>query len=263
MDIHTIDAHTHVQFEQFGDDRDVVIGRALEGGVGIINAGADVRSSLEAVDLAQSVPYGVWATVGIHPDEAAGNISQEDCEQIKMLATKEKIVGIGECGFDFFRDKEKKTKDVQSNLFVWHIKLSHNVSKPLVIHSRSAFDETFEVLQAHRNLLLSDAGIFHFFTGGRDEAKKVLDLGFCFTFGGLVTYNRSFDDVIGFIPQDRILAETDAPFVAPALHRGERNEPLYVQEVVEALASIKGLKKEDMQKILFDNTTRLFKLDRP
>jgi len=255
--------------------QDAVIGRALDAGIGMINAGADEQSSRDAVALSHKYPQGVWATVGHHPSEALihADIAQINAE-IKKLAQDEKVVGIGECGLEYFKldsAHEEEIKKSQKELFEAHIQLAHEVQKPLVIHCREAFADTIEILKMHRGLLLSyaglpakalaSAGILHFFTGTISDACELLKLGFSFTFGGLITFNRSFDEIIKFIPVDKILAETDAPWVAPLSHRGQQNEPLYIPEVVEWLAKIKGVEQKEMEKILLENTKRVFGLE--
>lgn len=256
MKIEIIDAHTHVQFEQYDDDRDEVIKRSLNKGIGMINAGADLESSKKSIDLAYRYP-GLWATVGIHPTEVK---DFDSFDEIEKLASDEKVVGIGECGLDFYREEDRNNLEIQKELFLKHLELSRKVKKPLVIHCRQAFKETLEILKTHKNLLLENAGIFHFFTGGKEEAEKALEFGFSFTFNGLITYNRQFDEIIKFIPLEKILLETDAPFVSPLNHRKERNEPSFVDEVLIALSEIKKLDLEKTKNILLKNTIDLFQL---
>lgn len=277
MDIKIIDAHTHVQFQQYDKDRDGVIKRALESGIGMINAGADLESSEKAVDLTKKYD-GVWATVGIHPTETQthsdngmdkpGFISEDQLSnqrestmrEIEKLAHDNKVVGIGECGLDLYREEDRNNKTMQEELFIKHIELSNKIKKPLVIHCREAFSQTFEILENHKNLLFKKAGIFHFFTGGIEEAEKVLDLGFSFTFGGLITYNRTFDEVMKYIPIENILVETDAPVMSIKSHRKERNEPSYVTEVIDSLSEIYKKDRSELEKIILENTRRIFSL---
>ncbi len=260
MNIHTIDAHTHVNMMETAQ-QGAVIQRALDKEIGIINAGADEVSSLRAVELARAYTQGVWATVGYHPHEA---LKKLDIDLLKNLARDERVVGIGECGLDYFNlDKENgsETKRKQKELFELHISLVHELKKPLVIHCREAFPDVIEILEKHKDILLPEAGILHFFTGTIEDARALLKLGFSFTFGGLVTFNRSFDEILTSIPLERILAETDAPWVAPKSYRGKQNEPSYIPEVVEWLAKIKNVPEEEMGGILLENTKRVFKLD--
>jgi TatD DNase family protein len=255
MNIKIIDAHTHVQFEQYDNDRDGVITRALAAGVGMINAGADLQSSRDAVDLAHKYENGIWATVGIHPTESK---DFDKFGEIEKLAKDNKVVGIGECGLDYFRDKEFEVQREQKEIFKKHIELSNKTKKPLVIHCREAFADVIDILVARKSELLPEPGILHFFTGTIEDAKKLLELNFSFTFGGLITFNRSFDEIIELIPPDKLLVETDAPFVSPKSHRGKRNEPLYVGEVIPIIAVIKRANEETARKQFLENTKRVF-----
>jgi TatD DNase family protein len=255
MELKIIDAHTHVQFEQYDKDRDEVIACSLTAGIGMINAGADLKSSKDAIDLAHKYENGIWATVGIHPTESK---DFDKFGEIEKLAQDKKVVGIGECGLDYFRDKEFEVQRKQKEIFGKHIKLSNKIKKPLVIHCREAFVDIIDILTAHKNEILPEPGILHFFTGTMEDAKKILELNFSFTFGGLITFNRSFDEIIELIPSDKLLVETDAPFVSPKSHRGKRNEPLYVEEVISAIAAIKRTDEEKARKQLLENTKRVF-----
>lgn len=256
-DIKIIDAHTHVQFSQYDKDRDDVVARALAQGVGMINAGADLKSSKDAVDLAHKYENGVWAAVGIHPTEPKDFDKLEEAEK---LAQDNKVVGIGECGLDFFRDKDFEVQKKQKDIFEKHIQLSYDIKKPLIIHCRDAFADTIAILMAHKKDLLTDPGVLHFFTGTINDAKKLLELNFSFTFGGLITFNRSFDDVLGLIPIEKIIAETDAPFVSPKSHRGQRNEPYYIIETISSIALIKNIEENSVRDKILENTKRVFGL---
>lgn len=256
MDI--IDAHTHVQFPQFDEDRDEVITRAKEKGIGMVQIGTDIVTSQKAYELALQ-HNDMWATAGIHPHEAV-DIKVFPLEEMKSLLSQDIVIGVGECGFDFYnmsQEERRSARELQQSLFEEQIALSVAFKKPLVIHTRDAFEETLSVLeeQAQKHSL---RGIAHFFTGGREEAQRFLDLGFYFTFGGLITHNRSFDDVIRFIPKERVLVETDAPYVAPAGQRGKRNEPSYIIETMQALADIYNEPYEKVKERVRSNTKAIF-----
>lgn len=261
--IKIIDSHTHLQFESFDKDRGEVIKRALEHGIGTINAGADIESSKKAVEIAGNFSYGVWATSGIHPTEMTFKNDSElkkSIDDIKNIAKEKSVVAIGECGLDYFHQKEEKQKEIQRALFLEQIKISNELKKPLVVHCREAFPDLLEVLTLNKNLLLKNPGIIHFFTGTLNDAKKLLELNFSFTFGGLITFNRTFDEIIKYISIENILVETDAPFVSPQSHRGQRNEPIYIEETTSSLAQIKDIDEDILKKTLLQNTTKIFSL---
>lgn len=253
-----IDAHTHVQFPDYDKDRSEVIKRCLDNGIGMINAGADLESTQKGIDLANQFDYGIWATAGLHPTDAVKDA--DNFSEIEKLAENSKVVGIGECGFDLYREKGDEVIKIQKELFEKHILLSNKIKKPLVIHSREAFPQTFEALEKNKDLLLKNAGIFHFFTGGIEEAKKAIELGFSFTFGGLITYKNDFDEVVKYIPLENILIETDAPFIPTKSHRKERSEPSFVVEVLNSILSLKNIELKEAEKTILANTKRIFDL---
>ncbi|MDI6717603.1 MAG: TatD family hydrolase [Patescibacteria group bacterium] len=256
-----IDAHIHVQFPQFNKDRDEIIKRAFDNEIWIINAGADYKSSVKAVELSQKYPNGVFATVGRHP--TAKETYDFQYNKFLNLAENKKVVAIGECGLDYYYNPQTNAENIenQKRLFIEHIKLAKEVKKPLMIHCREAFPDLIKILIANYQLLIADRpGIFHFFTGALNDAKKLLEMGFYFTFGGLITFNREFDEIIKHIPMDRILTETDAPYVAPAPYRGQRNEPAYVIEVAKKMAEIKNISFEEIAKITIENAKRIFNI---
>ncbi len=210
-----------------------------------------------------------------------------DYECYKKLALDPKTVAIGECGLDYaafvreqrerlqkrasaealreggLTDDEIETqKRKQVAAFEAQIKLAHEVGKPLMIHCRNAFSDLIKILDANCSLLNTrNPGVIHFFSGTKEDAKKLLDLGFTFTFGGVITFTRDYDEIVEYLPFDRILSETDAPYVAPVPHRGKRNEPAYVIEVVKRLAEIRGVSLERMAGEILKNATRVFKLN--
>lgn len=275
-----IDAHTHAQFAAFDADRDAVIRRALEHGVGMVNVGTNYRTSEAAVRLTREYPEGIYAAVGLHPihtaashhdtsesgeDKKARDFSRggEEFESARYqaLAGDEKVVAIGECGLDYFHVSDREAKEKQKNLFIQHIQLAHEVKKPLMVHCRDAYKDLIDILTTNRQSLVPKRpGIAHFFSGTKEDAKRLLELGFYFTFGGVITFVRDYNEIIRLIPADRILSETDAPYVTPAPYRGKRNEPAYVISVVEQLAAIKRMNKEEMRQQILENTERALRI---
>lgn len=263
-----IDAHTHVNFAAYDSDREEVIKRALGAGVWMVNVGTQQDTSRKAVELAQNYEKGVYAAVGLHPIHTtrAYHDSQElgsgkgfisrgekfDYGYYKKLASDPKVVAIGECGLDYYRlatsDKQRATriKEKQKEVFVKQVELATELKKPLMIHCRSSKnsnDAHFDILGILRNnpLLSRVIAVMHFYVGDLGVTKKLIDIGSYFTFGGVITFTRDYDEVIKYIPLSRILTETDAPYVAPEPHRGKRNEPAYVIETAKKLAEIRRI----------------------
>lgn len=263
------DVHTHTQSPQYDLDRDAVILRALEAEVGMIQIGTDLDMSQKAVELAEKFE-NVYATVGLHPtDNKKENFSFEEYK--KLALSSKKVVAIGECGLDYFRVKGLGDKERQKKIFIKQIELAKDVAKPLMIHCREAFADLIEILEENivttpQSPLLTKErgqggevkGVVHFFSGSVSEAKTLLDLGFCFSFGGVITFARDYDEQIKLIPLEKILLETDAPYVAPIPYRGKRNEPLYVIEIAKKIAEIKGATLEEVAHTTCENTKSIF-----
>jgi len=242
----------------------------------MVNVGNQKGTSQKAVELANKYPSGVYAAVGLHPihtsnayidpEEIEGengfNSRSEyfDYEFYKKLASDEKVVAIGECGLDYYRINGEEEKEKQKAVFLEQLKLAREIKKPIMIHCRKAFDDLIFILNSNPQLLNSSPGIIHFFTGTIDDAKKLLEMGFYFTFGGLITYNRQFDDIIKFIPLEKILLETDAPYVAPEPHRGKRNEPVYMESTAKKMAGIKNTPLEKISEQTTQNAFEIFRI---
>lgn len=283
MNYKLFDVHTHTQFAAYKDDKDAVIRRALDVGVWMVNVGTQKDTSANAVSTAHQYPEGVYATVGLHPihTEQSHHDAQEleifrhsqesqnigfisrgeafDYAYYKKLAEDPKVVGIGECGLDYYR-LDEQTKQKQFAVLEQQIALSSEVQKPLMVHCRNAFADLIDVLNAHRSALTTPPGIIHFFTGTVDDAKKLLDLGFSFSFGGVLTFARDYDDVVRYIPLKYIVLETDAPYITPVPYRGRRNEPAYVIETAKKLAELKATPYEEVARRTFENARNCFGL---
>lgn len=266
------DSHTHVNFKDFDDDRDEVIKRCLDEDVWMINVGTDAEHSKKAVAIAHAYPEGVYAAVGVHPNdgEKAGEFSV-----IEELAKDKKVVAIGETGLDYYRgqgmkNEKLKTKNdnakfelikkKQKELFIKHIRLAQKVNKPLIIHCRDAHDDLLELLKANSYKLTASPGVMHFFTGTKEDAEKYLELGFYLSFSGVLTFTHDYDELVRSVPLERILVETDAPFVAPVPHRGKRNEPSYVKYAAQRIAEIKGLSFEEVAEQTARNARELLRI---
>lgn len=250
------DSHCHLQLPQFDADQAEVIARMQEGGVGGVVIGTDLHTSKQAVALAEKHDF-LWAAVGLHPNDNA----QEEfgAAAYLELAQHQRVVGIGECGLDYFRaggtDEEKLA---QKKRFEAQIELALKVDKPLIIHCRNAHDDMLAILKDFMGHHPTLRVVIHFFTGTGELAQQYLDLGCYLSFPGPITYTDMYDDSIRVAPMDRILAETDSPFAAPVPHRGTRNEPVYVSEVVRKIANLKDVSVEEMAKQIILNSQAIF-----
>jgi TatD DNase family protein len=244
------DSHCHLQYEGITDD---ALARAAEAGVGrIICVGTDAPQSEKAIEVARAHPGIVWATVGLHPHDAIQGV-----EGIVGLLGPPEVVGIGECGLDYHYDHSPR--QVQREAFATQIGLAHQHGLALVIHTREAWDDTFTILRAEG---VPERTVFHCFTGGPTEARLCLDLGASLSFSGIVTFKTAGDvrEAAALAPLDRILVETDAPYLTPVPHRGSPNGPAFVALVGAAVAAAKGLPVEDVEAATWANTAALFGL---
>lgn len=238
----------------------------------MINSGSNSENSEDAVRLAEKYEKGVYATIGIHPSHAGHETTEigedfgtEKFDEDKMteLSLSPKVVGIGECGLEYFREYDVLS---QKELFEKHIFFAHKIDKPIVIHCREAYSDTYDILLSNKSILHKRGGLMHFFSGTLEEAKKFLDLGFYFSFGGALTFPKKpqgadFSTLLKEIPFDKIIFETDAPYVAPVPHRGERNEPVYVIETIKKAAEIRNMSVEEVGTAATFNTCRLFAIE--
>ncbi|MES2059926.1 MAG: TatD family hydrolase [Patescibacteria group bacterium] len=246
-----IDNHAHLNFPEYDADREEVIKRANDARVGIINVGVDLASSKWAVELAEANP-NMWAIIGQHPTDTKEDF---DAGSYRELLKSEKVVAIGECGLDYFHGEEGE-KENQKKLFIQQIELAIEAGKPLMLHIRNAYEDAIEILKKYPDV----KGNVHFFAGSKEIAEGFLNLGFTLSFTGVITFANEYEELLKFIPLDRILSETDCPFVSPVPYRGKRNEPAYVVEVVKKIAEIKGLSIEEVSKQLLANSKKLWNL---
>lgn len=249
-----IDTHSHPQFPQYDPDRDLVLARAAEEGVGIICVGTDWEMSKAAIELSEK-NENMWASVGLHPND---NLAEEyDQEMYREMAAHPKVVAIGEVGLDYYRTTEEHHKKKQRERFEKQIELAVEVGKPLIIHCRDAHDDMAEIL---RNNLprLKSRGVIHSFTGKLSDAQRYVDLGFCVGLNGIITFTRQYDETVMNIPIEKILLETDAPYLTPEPHRGKRNESSFVIFVAEQIARLRGLTPEKVISQTTQNAKQLF-----
>ena len=272
-----IDTHAHLNFEAFEKDYRDVINRAFEADVrGIINVGSNLETSKKANEIAEKYPTGIYAAIGLHPIHV-----KEKFDETKYLklAKHKKVVALGETGLDYYYDKS--SAELQKEIFRKFLKMSHAVSKPVILHSRDAGEDVLSILMEERP---EPRGVMHCFQGGWPYAKVILDMGLYISFTGLITFSKNYGtfEVIQNMPLDRLLIETDCPFMSPAFvdsayvatsakgattagkpepMRGQRNEPAYVIEVAKKIAEIKKISLEKVADQTSKNAIKLFKLE--
>lgn len=282
------DAHCHTNFAAYNEDREEVIMRAKDAGVGMNVVGTQLDTSTAAVALAEKYE-NVYATIGLHPVHTTksyhdvkelGDGGKEftsrgevfDMSAYEALGKNSRVIAVGECGLDYYRSDES-SKEIQKKVFIQQIELANTLQKPLMLHIRpsvasplslramegkNAYEDALEIIKAHAKV----RGDVHFFAGSWNIAKQFLDIGFTLSFTGVLTFTHDYDEVVKNTPLDMLLSETDAPYVTPVPHRGKRNEPAHVQEVVRAIARIRG---EDFEKVsaqIMANAKRVFGLDK-
>lgn len=257
------DSHAHLHFSQFDKDREEIIGRFKEAGIKVINVGTDFEDSKKAIELALKYPEVMQASVGLHPNDASK--SDFNSGVFKELAKDEIVVAIGECGLDYFRLPSETEITEQKEIFKKQIEIAKELKKPLVLHCRSSdnkntYNDMLDILVSCRLSLISGNGVVHFFAGSKETAKNFLDLGFYVSFAGPITFASEYREIVEFIPTDRILVETDAPFAAPVPYRGRRNEPSYVEFVARQIAEWKNMTFDDIANQTYNNAKALFQI---
>ena len=292
------DSHGHIQFPVYDNYREEVIKRARQAGVKMICVGTQAATSKLAIKVAEQYSKDIWATVGFHPNHLSDAWYHDKKEQkkaerenfdvvtLKKLAEHPKVVAIGECGLDYYRldampigrqaipigrqamptgRQENREAQIvrQKEVFAAQIQLAESLKKPLMMHTRpslgadDAYEDTLEILN---QIPISIPMVNHFYVGSFTVTKKLLEKGVYFTFGGVITFSRDYDDILNYIPLDRILLETDAPYVAPEPYRGQRNEPSYIVATAKKLAEIRGDSYEKVAETTFRNTLTVFKI---
>jgi len=257
------DAHCHIQFDPYDEDRAGVIQTMQEKEVGGMVVGVDLDSSVKALKLVENIP-GFYAAAGLHPNYVLDE--SFDMESFRAILRHPKMKAVGECGLDNFRPEDVVVAKVeQRRVFEKHIELAIEADKPMMIHSRptkgtqDAYRDMIDILRSykkeHGGRLRGD---IHFFVGGIEEAKDFVDLGFTMSYTAVLTFARDYDEVVRYLPLESIITETDSPYIAPSRIRGKRNEPVSVIDVVEALAEIRGEDQELVREAVLRNAQKLF-----
>lgn len=267
MQFEYFDVHSHLYFPDYDGDREEEIEKMKKEKIGTIAVGTGFEASKKCIELAEK-HENIFACIGQHPADLNKDSVFE--EKLQKLAEHEKVVAIGECGLDYFRLPDdpalaEELKSIQKTIFEYHIDLALANDLPLMLHIRSskgtndAYYDALEILEKHDKLAGERLrGNAHFFAGDTDILRRFLAIDFTISFTGVITFTRDYDELIKYTPLDMILSETDAPFVAPIPHRGSRNSPLYVPEVVSRIAMVKNEPLEVVKQAIIANTKRVF-----
>ncbi len=254
-----IDLHAHLQFDDFDDDRDLIISKMKDNNVIAINVGVDEKSSRDAIELSKRYPGVLWSTIGLHPLYPDQDYDTEDIFKDNNL--NKNISGIGECGLDYFRIIDDanlaEIKDFQKQIFINQIKMSIKYGVPLMLHVRDSYKETLEILEENfKGVVKEYKGNVHFFAGSIEEARSFLDMGFSISFTGVITFVKSYEDLVRFVPIEKMFAETDSPYVSPAPLRGQKNNPNNVIEIYKKIAEIKNIDINEVIDIFYNNANK-------
>lgn len=250
------DSHAHYDASQFDEDREELLDSMQAQGIGtIVNSAADWKSVTEVVELAKKYPF-VYAAVGLHPDEV-GDLNDERFAYVKKQCQEEKVVAVGEIGLDYYWDNE--AHDIQKKWFIRQLDLARELDLPVIIHSRDAAADTFEIMKEHAKGL---RGVVHCFSYSKELAKEYIKMGFHIGVGGVVTFKNSkkLKEIVAEIPLERILLETDCPYLAPTPFRGKRNSSLYIPYIAQEIADLKGITYEEVVAQTEQNGKLLFRI---
>lgn len=250
------DSHAHYDDEQFDSDRDSLLEEICLSGIKrIVNVASDIKSSYKCIHLSEKYDW-IYASVGIHP-EFADRVNDESIGELSSLLNKDKVVALGEIGLDYYYDDVPR--DVQRRAFERQLELSVQKNVPVIIHDRDAHGDTLSIVKSFGGKV---RGIMHCFSGSKEFAEEMLKLGFYISFSGSVTFKnaKNLAEAAQVIPDDRILAETDCPYLAPVPHRGKRNSSLYLPDTIRHLAELRSVSFEQMCKITYENACRVFNI---
>lgn len=259
MIISSLDTHCHVQFPQFDADRPEVLARAREAGIGMVAIGTDVATSRLACELAQATG-DIWATVGLHPNDNLDEVFNID--EYRTLAQCKRVVAIGEIGLDYFRTTDAGAIATQRERFEEQLQLASELSLPVVLHCRDSARQATETSRAHEDMISilrnhkMKNGIVHSFTGTAQHARAYIEEGFFVGLNGIITFVPEYHEMVRSLPFDRIVTETDAPYLAPDPKRGKKNEPLYMLYTIETLSKLHNIQVEQAKSMLFENARK-------
>ena len=250
------DSHAHLNDERFSDDREKLIESLLDNDISnVVNIGADVPTSYESIALAEKYPF-IYASVGVHPHDVE-DMTDDTLIELEKMAEHPKVVAIGEIGLDYYYDNSPR--ELQKKWFIKQMELANKLDLPVIIHSRDAMGDTMEIFKKYP----VKKGVVHCYSGSVESAKEILKLGYYISLAGPVTFknSRGLTEVAKFVPIEKLLIETDCPYLAPEPHRGKRNSSLYVKEVAKKIAELKEMDIEDVAKITSQNAKDLFGIE--
>lgn len=253
------DSHSHLNDEKFNEDREQVIENMKNSGVtNFVTAGYSVESSKKAIEIANKYDFG-YSIIGISPNDIPQNENElwKQLDEIKVLLQKDKILAVGEIGLDYYWNTDNK--EIQKKAFIEQIKIANQFDLPIVIHTRDAVMDTIQILKDYEVI---NKGVFHCCPQNRELIKEALELGFYISFAGPITFKnaKNADEMVNLVPNDRILIETDSPYLSPEPFRGRRNTPANVRFVAQKIADVKGLSLGEVEKITENNAKRIFKI---
>jgi len=244
-----IDTHAHLNFKEFENDWKKIIKKCQELKIGIINVGIDYQTSKKAIEIAKGYK-NVFSAIGLHP---LSNLKEFNSQKFLNLAKNKKVVAFGEIGLDYYRAQNKTS---QIKVLLAQIKLAQKLNLPVIFHCRDAYQDLLEILKKFPTL----KGVIHCFCGKIEIAKKFLKLGFYLGFNGLITYSELYQKTLSKIPVERILLETDCPYLTPIPYKHQRNDPTYIPVIAEKISEVKKISLKDLAKITTENAKRLFSL---
>lgn len=252
------ETHAHYEDKAFDEDRDLLLSGLKEQGIGrVVNIGASLRSCARTIELMEKYPF-IYGALGIHPSDT-GELKEEDMDWLAQQCRREKCVAVGEIGLDYYW--EEPDPAVQKKWFVRQLQLAREAKLPVVIHSRDAAKDTIDIMKAEHAQEIG--GVIHCYSYTKETAGTFLDMGFYFGIGGVLTFKngKKLKEAVEYLPLDRIVLETDSPYLAPEPNRGKRNSSLNLPYVVQALAKIKGIDREEVERITWENACRLYRME--
>lgn len=251
------DTHTHYDDEAFDEDRDELLEGLLSRGIeAVVNVGASIESTKTTLELAEKYPF-IYAAAGVHPSESA-ELSEEKIQWLKKVSAGKKVVAIGEIGLDYYW--EEPDHEIQKKWFIRQLELAKEVKLPVIIHSRDAAKDTLDIMKAEHNGATN--GVIHCFSYGVEMAREYLNMGYFLGIGGVITFKngRKLKEVVEYAPMERLVLETDCPYLAPVPNRGKRNSSYNLPYVVEEVSRIKGISEEEVIRIATENARKLYGL---